>query len=128
MQELYIPGILTTAKNGYAIAEIHNNTDSRITLTLNSPINVISFPTQTQENFDVFHISNFFSQSSDATQKRLNINELIRTDHLNSEEKRAILSLCVEFSDIFHNEDKKLTFTNQIRHKYKNNRRITGSY
>jgi hypothetical protein len=63
--------------------------------------------------------------------KTSRIENLIRTDHLNIEEKEAITSLCHEFSDIFHKDDDKLTFTNQIKHQIKTSDEIpihTRSY
>lgn len=47
----------------------------------------------------------------------VNINELIRTDHLNKEEKESIIQLCKKFKNIFYNEGCNLTFTNAVKHK-----------
>lgn len=41
---------------------------------------------------------------------------LIRTEHLNHEEKKEIISLCTKFKKIFHNENTDLTFTNAVKH------------
>lgn len=44
----------------------------------------------------------------------------IRVNHLNNEEERnEVLKLCKEFSDIFYNEEDRLTFTNRIKHQIK---------
>jgi hypothetical protein len=58
--------------------------------------------------------------------KTSRIENLIRTDH-----QEAITSLLHEFSDIFHKDDHKLTFTNQIKHQVKTSDEIpihTRSY
>jgi hypothetical protein len=59
-------------------------TNNRITLTLESPINVISFPTS--QHFDFFHLDSFLTRSKNIKHGP-NIQNLIRTDHLNDEEK-----------------------------------------
>lgn len=68
---------------------------------------------QVQEinNFEINNIS--FIQNE--TKFKLDMNN-IRTDHMNSEEKREIRKLLSEYSDIFHKDDKPLTFTNEIKH------------
>lgn len=45
-----------------------------------------------------------------------NILKLIRTNHLNDEERKRILDLCKKFNDIFYNENSSLSFTNAIKH------------
>lgn len=50
-------------------------------------------------------------------QKFPKVHELIRTDHLNSEEKKAIIELCIKFRDVFYYENTDLTFTNKVKHK-----------
>jgi hypothetical protein len=132
INDLYIPETLTTAKDGFALMEIHNRTDSRIDLILFEPLKTVHFSESNKERFEIFHVEQFFPE----TKKRMcnktsRIENLIRTDHLNTEEKEAITSLCHEFSDIFHKDDDKLTFTNQIKHQIKTSDEIpihTRSY
>jgi len=45
------------------------------------------------------------------------IKDLLRTNHLNSEEKKALINICTEFSDIFHLEGDPLTYTTEIEHE-----------
>lgn len=44
------------------------------------------------------------------------IANLLRTSHMNEEEKELIINICQEFSDIFYLEGDKLTFTSEIKH------------
>jgi hypothetical protein len=118
IKDLYVPETLTSADNGFANTEVHNNTSNRITLTLESPIKVINFPQSQQQHFDFFHIDSFLTKSK-TIEHCPDVQESIRTEHLNDEEKKTILSLCREFKDIFHNDNKTLTFTNQIKHTIK---------
>lgn len=117
INDLYIPETLTTANSGFATVEIHNYTNERIAVTLDEPISVIPFPDSMKEHFEFFHAEQFLSPEK--LSKTYNIDKLIRTEHLNSEEKREIISICREFSDIFHTENGPLTFTNQIKHEIK---------
>ena len=41
----------------------------------------------------------------------------MRTEHLNKEEKKTLLQLCEEYSDVFHLEGEPLTSTNRISHE-----------
>jgi len=45
------------------------------------------------------------------------IKDLLRINHLNSEEKKALINICTEFNDIFHLEGDSLTYTTKIEHK-----------
>lgn len=45
------------------------------------------------------------------------ISDVIRTSHLNLEEKQAILKLCKNYHDLFYHEDSDLTFTNAVKHE-----------
>lgn len=47
----------------------------------------------------------------------LDIHKVIRTAHLNPEEKDKILKLCKKFKSIFYNENCELKFTNAVKHK-----------
>lgn len=50
--------------------------------------------------------------------KNMNINDLLRTEHLNTEEKEKLLHICKKYS-IFKHPDDKLSFSNLIkRNKY----------
>lgn len=46
----------------------------------------------------------------------LDFSQLIRTAHMNPEEKQTILDICKTFKDIMYFEDSKLTFTNKVKH------------
>ncbi|CAG9771277.1 unnamed protein product [Ceutorhynchus assimilis] len=50
---------------------------------------------------------------------RIDIVDIIRTQHMNEEEKFHIEKLFQKYSDIFHLENQPLTFTNQVEHRIK---------
>ncbi|CAF4870377.1 unnamed protein product [Pieris macdunnoughi] len=45
--------------------------------------------------------------------------ESLRTDHLNQEERSALIELCSQYSDIFHLPDDQLTHTSALEHHIK---------
>jgi len=45
------------------------------------------------------------------------IKNLLRIKHLNSEERKALINICTEYSDVFHLEGDPLTHTTKIEHE-----------
>lgn len=45
------------------------------------------------------------------------VSSRLRLDHLNTEEKQAIIRLCQSFYDVFYQDSSPLSFTNAIKHK-----------
>ena len=117
ISDLYLPETLSTAKNGFAVFEIHNPTDTRITTTIDRRIPVVPFPDSSKEKFHIFNMDEIIGTPSKEIIQP--INELIRTEHLNSEEYERIIKLCKEYQDIFHQEGRKLTFTSEVKHEIK---------
>lgn len=111
IQKCEIPATLSKAQNGFAKIQISNKTDEDIIMNLTQPIN--SFPF-IESNYEFYHLD---SQKTGNT--KFNAEKLIRTSHMNEEEKSHILKLCNKYSDIFHIEGQRLTFTNQIKHSIK---------
>lgn len=48
---------------------------------------------------------------------QFNVSNIIRTNHLNSEENAEIIALCTQYRDIFYNENCDLSFTNAVKHR-----------
>lgn len=101
-----MPALITRADKSYAYIELNNPTCNDAIVSLTYPIN--SQPMK--KNFECHSIETPLSKSR-------NIEDLLRTDHLNSEEIQKLTKLCKEYSDVFYNEDCPLTFTNTIKHK-----------
>ncbi|KAL4134764.1 hypothetical protein QTP88_006479 [Uroleucon formosanum] len=58
------------------------------------------------------------NEETSANGSRLNkLNEEIHTEHLNKEEYDSLMTICKQFSDIFHLEGDKLSCTNAVYHK-----------
>lgn len=104
---------LSTADNNLAWAEIINDTDNIIQVTLTEPVPTLKF------NVEQFHLYTAEIYPLANSQEDSDILSFIRTQHMNSEEKHHIEHICKKFSDIFHKPDTPLTFTNQIKHHIK---------
>lgn len=100
--DLSIPECITTARNGFVELPL----DTTDIFNLNFKRRMTVKPFIEEEVTDPPKFS-----------QKLNISALIRTDHLNSEEKQAITSLCKQFRDIFYDEHTELTFANTVKHK-----------
>lgn len=106
---LVIPQCVTTVKDNKAICSILNNSENSHSLTCLNPVEVDNFNNYKQkaeENLNLF----------DSNKIKFDLS-LIRTDHMNEEEKAIISKLIYEYRDLFHLEDNQLSFTNQIKHK-----------
>lgn len=102
---------LTTAINGYAWTEVINKTNQDEFIELIEPIKVISFEKPIADKYDIFNIA-----IKPNSTKLHDIENLIRTEHMNDEERYNIIKLCRKYDDIFFYEGDKLTFTNQVKH------------
>jgi len=60
---------------------------------------------------------------ADSSQLR-RLEEALRTDHLNSEERESILAICQDYSDIFFLEGDRVLATTAITHKIKTSEAI----
>lgn len=123
IQNCEIPECLTSAKNGFALTTILNNTTQPVTLDFSAPFYVEKF--QRNEIREI-NLNNF----NDSLETKIDFSKF-RTDHLNSEEKNKLLQIIAEFSDIFYHENSPLTFTSKIKHQIKTSDEIpiyTKSY
>uniref|UniRef100_A0A1B6E8Y4 RNA-directed DNA polymerase n=1 Tax=Clastoptera arizonana TaxID=38151 RepID=A0A1B6E8Y4_9HEMI len=111
---LEIPRCIVDIKNSEAYCPVINNTAKDRLLAL-EPTTV-----EPLNDFKIYKINANIKRTPNFNMLANNKQKLdltkIRTDHMNSEEKQEILKLISEFSDIFHNENNSLTFTNQVKH------------
>lgn len=101
-----MPALITRADKSYAYVELSNPTcyDAIVCLT-----NAVD-STLVQKHFNCYNFEIPFPKSTD-------VEVLLRTDHMNPEEKEKITNLCKKYSDIFYHEDCQLSFTNTVKHK-----------
>lgn len=107
---LIIPEGVYQSHNWYALVEVVNFSDEERSFMIEQPIRVEKL----QDNYQV---ESYHSSVSNVSQTSQDISELIRIDHLNVEERKAILKLCKQYEEIFFKDSHKLSFTNQVKHE-----------
>lgn len=125
IQDMEIPECITKVHNYQAICSILNPSNSQISIDSLESIKVEKFdeyeiPTKNYSNFNNL---NFEKYKFDVS--------MVRTEHMNSEEREVIIKLLKDYSDIFHIEGNQLTFTSKIKHSIKTSDEIpvyTKSY
>lgn len=108
-----IPECLTKSSNYNALVTIVNKDDKVAVVDFTQPLTAELYEGKLYTP-EEFHNLNCYS-------KKDNIQDIpkIRTEHMNPEERYHIQKLVKEYSDIFHNEDKPLTFSNKVKHEIK---------
>lgn len=104
---IYIPEILTFARGGLAKIEIHNHLNRHNIITFHGPYSC----TPVNNQVEIYNC-NLLPPDTD----KIDIRSLIRTEHLNGEEKEAIIELCQEYNDVLQKPKQPLSFTNIIKH------------
>lgn len=130
-----IPSSLLKVKNNYVTLEIKNFKDESIIIYFN-PYDIeqkcAPFIETENEIFNIEQIAPELNFTSDDIEiQPFDSFSLIRSDHLNPEEKNALQKLLCQFPKILHKPDDKLTFTNAVKHEIKTSDEIpvhTKSY
>jgi len=123
--DLYIQEGIYNAKNWYSFIEVVNLGPTPQTVFLEQPLKVEPYYSTNYfeiKNFNEPYFSNQYLElnnfdDTNATSITFNGNlfNLIRTDHMNDEEKKTAFKLIEDFKDLFHKEN--LTFTNIVKHR-----------
>ncbi|GJQ86388.1 hypothetical protein Trydic_g8478 [Trypoxylus dichotomus] len=102
IDNVLIPESIAFAKDGYC--EIPFEEEREVNINFHHPL-------------DVEPVVNYEFQAPRPEAPRMNISNLVRTEHLNPEEKRELLTLCTKYKDVFFYEQSDLTFTNAVKHE-----------
>lgn len=110
-----MPSAIVRCENGFATTVIQNIKDREVTLNFLTPVTVTEYNSDTCEinNITDIDMTNIDIDSI-LTE---NLNNKLRLDHMNEEEKTYIRKLCSEYKDIFYSEKLPLTFTNDVKHQ-----------
>lgn len=101
-EEFYIPSFIAYAENGTCRIPFEENRE--IEMNWHEPVEA-----EPLINVEIEKPGPEFTD--------LDISNIIRTQHLNLEEKAEIIALCRKYKDIFYNENSDLSFTNAVKHK-----------
>lgn len=105
---VYIGNAMIEINNGFSKIPILNINDTEINI-YDLELDIDDF-----ENYDMLFEENINLKNND---RKTQIINNIRVDHLNDQEKNSIINLCVQFQDIFHLKGDKLSTTDKIQHK-----------
>lgn len=104
-----IPEGIYNANNWHASVEVINFSNKIQTIIFEQPVK-----TESLSNYKL-EINHSITSSGDSNEPQ-DIRKLIRTSHLNLEEKQILEKLCQDFEQIFQKENQNLSFTNTIKH------------
>lgn len=111
-QHISIPTSIVSVKNGSFITSVINNTENQIKIKKSCKLKLIPLEQDIDSQHNIYYT---YDRNTSHIQKN-NLNRL-RTQHMNSDEKRQIEKLCFNYRDIFYCEEIPLTFTHDIKHK-----------
>lgn len=109
-QDVYCGNVIGTVRNGKVLVSMLNISEVKKEIN-NSDISTVLY---NNENEFITHKINIINDNDNRLEK---INQLIRTDHMNNEERESILDICKQFSGVFHLKGDKLTFTDATEHE-----------
>lgn len=112
--ELIISEGLYAALDWHAMIEIANTSNLEQSLFLEHPLRAECL-SRNYEQINNLNV-NYEAENWNSSMSK-DIIELLRTSHLNPEEKKELFKVCREYDDIFHREDQNLSFTNQVKHR-----------
>lgn len=104
------PGV-ATVRNGKTLCIINNSSPKSVYFEP-KPLILESF----DEKYETLRNNNNFNHLTAKNNSDFDFH-LIRSDHMNEEEKGKIRTLLEKYKDIFYIEGNDLTFTNKIKHK-----------
>lgn len=109
INQIIIPSGVYKAKDGY-IEALATNFGNRTTFKWTKPLKVVSF----KNDYEIFHTQATIGKKLDTKEE---LNHLIRTSHLNYEEKSKLFNILSRHPNIIHRESEKLTCTEFGTHK-----------
>jgi len=122
---IFLSGCLYEAIHGLSNIEVINRSEQNQSVYINEPLEVVSFfsndyfevKLDTMEPIDTEHVVdlNVVTLVRDRI-KPIHFKEILRTDHLNEEKRRALFNHSAKYQEIFFCEENQLTFTNMVKH------------
>ena len=107
--DLTVPKGIYSVTNWVSAVEVANESNEPQIVHVEQPLR--------SEPLSNYNECNFHIANDEPHMDLPAIHELIQTDHLNSEEYKALIKLCEEFEEIFFKEGQQLTFSNQMKHR-----------
>lgn len=108
--------VLNNIVNQQLLISVINTSDEACTIKLPNLEELIH---ETLNEASIKHVSRTKEITINQSDRITHINETLRTEHMSSEEREAIQTLCHEFSDVFHLEGDRISCTNAVYHEIK---------
>lgn len=116
-ENLIINEGISTVKDNKAFCSVINPTNNDLFFTQKKPLTVQPLSDFTTYDTHDTNTNFHYSHNTKPTDKTLAFDfSMIRSDHMNKEEKHALKQLLNSYADIFHIEGNRLTNTNKIKH------------
>lgn len=100
---VFIPESLSIARDGYCTIPMEKAVDTEVHFSERISVRPL--------------IYDDISSPPTTNDQQINIPDVVRTEHLNTEEKEKIIKLCKSYNDIFYNENSNLSFSNAVKHE-----------
>lgn len=101
------------AENWHSTIELTNYSQSEEKLCIEQPLKVEKYIASNH-----VELNNLNFTKSNIPQD-ISIRDLLRLDHLNTEERKELIKLCKQYEDIIYKPNEPLTFTSEIKHQIK---------
>ena len=106
---VYLASALTRGENGVCVTSIINSTERHQT------VNLLSVDLKSLEEGEG-SLNLTLSAVANSDGRLTDLRNQLRLDHLNSEERASIVTICEDYNDIFHLPNVKLPCTSTIEH------------
>lgn len=110
-----IPSQLIRAKNHFALIEVQNRTDTDIDIRTDNILQTHNFDEIDQQEIHNHEFAKI-SHNDKEPVSTADVENLIRTTHLQPREKYEIIRLCSKYVNILQLKDQPLTFTSKVKH------------
>jgi len=110
MEGVFCGNIINTVQNGEVIISILNITEEPQNVNKYN-LNKIRYDHEFE--YDAQPIKN----NNNKNNRIKKIKQLIRSDHMNNEQRQSILEICEQYQEIFHLSGDTLTYTDTLKHK-----------
>lgn len=104
-RDVYCGNIIDTVRNGQITVSMLNIGENKKYIR-ESDLNKILYDDEIEYKINVLT-----NKTKNEIERASKTKQLIRSDHIDEEEKDSVLKICEQYSDIFHLEEETLSFT-----------------
>jgi len=114
-ERVFIGNVINMVKDRHVLVNVINLSDEEKILR---PMRLSQLNYEIYKEESIMYINTTESETLPNYSERVRqLKKELRTEHLNSEERKSIEQVCIDFMDIFHLEGDRLTHTTSIEHE-----------